>query len=56
MIDKELLEILACPSCKSAVKLEGDRIVCAAAGCGLRFPVREGIPVMLIDEAEKQKR
>ncbi|MBI3615918.1 MAG: Trm112 family protein [Candidatus Omnitrophica bacterium] len=53
MIDKELLEILACPSCKSTVKLEGERIICTSPACGLRFPIRDGIPVMLIDEAEK---
>jgi len=53
MIDKELLEILACPACKSPVRLDGDWIVCTAASCGLRYPVREGIPVMLVDEAQK---
>ena len=53
MIDKELLEILACPKCKADVKLEGDRIICANPQCGLRYPVRDGIPVMLIDEAEQ---
>ena len=53
MIDKELLEILACPACKGPVVLEGDRIVCTKPGCGLRYPIRDGIPVMLIDEAEK---
>ncbi len=53
MIDKELLEILACPKCKAAVKETGDKIVCTNASCGLRYPVRDGIPVMLIDEAEK---
>ena len=49
-IDPKLLEILACPACKTAVKLEGDRLVCAQ--CGRRYPVRDGIPVMLIEEAE----
>jgi len=53
MIDKELLEILACPKCKAAVKLEGERIICTNQQCGLRYPVRDGIPVMLIDEAEQ---
>ena len=53
MIDKELLEILACPQCKSDVKLDGERIVCQNPQCGLRYPIRDGIPVMLIDEAEK---
>ena len=50
MIDKELLEILACPLCKTEVKLENDKIVCT--NCGRRYPVRDDIPVMLIDEAE----
>lgn len=50
MIDKELLDILACPACKADVKLEGEKIVCVS--CGRRYPIREGIPVMLIDEAE----
>lgn len=53
MIDKELLEILACPACKAPVRQEEDRIICTASGCGLRYPVREGIPVMLVEEADK---
>lgn len=51
MIDKELLSILACPECKAGVKYENEKIVCIK--CGLRYPVRDGIPVMLIDEAQK---
>ena len=50
MIDKELLDILACPACKTPVRLEGERLICAQ--CQRRFPIRDGIPVMLIDEAE----
>lgn len=53
MIDKELLEILACPQCHAPVRQEGERIVCTSSACGLRFPIREGIPVMLVEEAEK---
>ena len=53
MIDQELLEILACPACKASVRLDGDRILCTNAACGLRYPVRDGIPVMLVEEAEK---
>ena len=52
MIAKDLLEILACPKCKASVKEEADRLVCTNPQCGLRYPVRDGIPVMLIDEAE----
>lgn len=53
MIDKELLEILACPKCKASVKQEGEKLICQNPQCGLRYPIRDGIPVMLIDEAEK---
>lgn len=50
MIDKELLSILACPACKTGITLEGERIVCAK--CGRKYPIKDGIPIMLIDEAE----
>ena len=50
MIDKELLEILACPNCKGDLELKDKRIVCTK--CGKKYPIREGIPVLLIDEAE----
>ena len=50
MIDKELLKILACPLCKTDVKIEDDRLVCI--NCGRRYPIKDDIPVMLIDEAE----
>ncbi len=50
MISKDLLDILACPLCKADVRMEGDRIVCAK--CGRRYPIRDDIPVMLVEEAE----
>jgi len=61
MISKELLDILVCPSCKKPVDWRdpepGDdvqgRLVCT--GCGLRYPVRDDIPIMLIDEAAPPK-
>ncbi len=53
MIDKELLDILACPFCKADVVLETaadqEKIVCTK--CKRKYPVRDGIPIMLIDEA-----
>lgn len=55
-IDKQFLDILACPKCKAEVKLEGERLICQNPQCGLRYPIRDGIPVMLIDEAEKPQR
>ncbi len=53
MIDKQLLDVLACPKCKADVTLEGEKLICQNPQCGLRYPIRNGIPVMLIDEAEK---
>ena len=50
MIDKELLEILACPACKSDVELKEDKIVCTK--CHKKYPIKDGIPIMLIDEAQ----
>ncbi|MCX7598046.1 MAG: Trm112 family protein [Armatimonadetes bacterium] len=49
-LDRRLLEILACPACHADVRQEGDRIVCD--GCGRRYPIRDGLPIMLVDEAE----
>lgn len=50
-IDPELLEILACPLCKEEVKLikDGEGLQCVK--CGRIYPVRDGIPIMLVDEA-----
>ena len=50
MISKELLDILACPLCKKGVELKEDKLVCPE--CGRRYPIKDDIPVMLIDEAE----
>ncbi len=55
-ISPELLEILRCPKCKSEVKLKDDEsgLKCLNQECGLVYPVRDEIPVMLIDEATKE--
>jgi hypothetical protein len=52
-ISKELLEILACPQCKGEVNLteQQDGLVCAA--CKLLYPIKDDIPIMLIDEARR---
>lgn len=49
MIDKELLEILACPVCKSDVKDINEKVICFA--CKRQYPIRKGIPIMLEKEA-----
>ena len=53
-VDQKLLEILICPNCRSDIEYieVEDTIVCIGE-CRYRYPVRDGIPVMLIDEAAK---
>lgn len=48
-LDPELVKILRCPLTRSALTLEGDTLV--AERGGLRYPVRDGIPVLLVEEA-----
>jgi uncharacterized protein YbaR (Trm112 family) len=50
MIDEELKAILVCPACKGDLRFEETRIICPA--CRKAYPIRDGIPVMLISEAE----
>jgi uncharacterized protein YbaR (Trm112 family) len=55
-IDSRLLEILRCPACRGEFEptpAEGapTQMVCSA--CGLRYPVRNGVPVLLVDEATR---
>ena len=53
IIDQELLDILCCPACKTDVKLVEEKLICQNPKCGLKYPIRDGIPIMLIDEAER---
>jgi len=49
MIDEELRAILVCPACKGDLLFEETRIICPA--CQKAYPIRDGIPVMLVGEA-----
>ncbi len=49
MIDKKLLDILACPVCKGDIFEDKEELVCVK--CKRRYPVKEGIPIMLEEEA-----
>ena len=51
MIDKDLLEILACPACKGDVEQRDEKIVCIQ--CNRKYPIKDGVPIMLVDEADK---
>jgi uncharacterized protein YbaR (Trm112 family) len=52
-LSQQLLDILACPQCKGKLTLIPDDSGLICPACRLRFPIREGIPVMLVDEAEE---
>ena len=52
-LPKDLLDIMACSLCTSSLRQEGDALHCENAKCGLVFPIKEGIPVMLIEEASR---
>ncbi len=55
-IDPGLLEIIVCPACRSDLAPQPDpaaphSLQCVGSDCGLTYPVRDGIPVLLVDEA-----
>ena len=54
-LDPALTAIIVCPSCHGDLRpesgVEGEELVCT--GCGLAYPVRDDIPVLLVDEARK---
>jgi LSD1 subclass zinc finger protein len=54
-IHAELLEILACPNCKTPVALVKDGTALKCATCQRVYPIKDDIPVMLIDEATIEK-
>jgi len=51
-IDPELLEILACPFCKNEIKLTADEKGLKCVKCHRVYPIKDDIPVMLIEEAK----
>ena len=54
---RELLELLRCPRCKSKIEIKPDEsgLKCTNAECALDYPIRDEIPVMLIEEATVEK-
>ncbi|MDX6200112.1 MAG: uncharacterized protein QOJ79_3263 [Actinomycetota bacterium] len=52
-LDPALLDILACPDCKAPLRVDEGASELVCTGCGLAYPVRDDIPVLLVDEARK---
>ena len=50
-VPRQLLEILVCPKCKGELAYRETEQALDCAHCRLRYPVRDGIPIMLIEEA-----
>jgi uncharacterized protein len=52
-IDPKLLEILVCPLTKAALRYDRDKQELISTEAGLAYPIRDGIPIMLVDEARR---
>ena len=52
-VDPKLLEILVCPLTKGPLRYDAERQELISDKAGLAYPIRDGIPIMLIDEARK---
>ncbi len=50
-LSQDLLDILACPKCKGNLQLTGKQDGLACQACKLLYPIKDDIPIMLIDEA-----
>lgn len=54
MLSEDLLAILVCPACKTKVNLIADKwLACQNPQCRRKYPIQDGIPVMLIEEGDK---
>ena len=54
-VDPRLLEILVCPATKTTLRYDADKQELISDKAGLAYPIRDGIPIMLVDEARKLK-
>ncbi len=50
-LDPTLLDLVVCPDCRGELAAVGEELVCGS--CGLAYPVRDDIPVLLVDEARR---
>ena len=54
-LDQELLDLSVCPACHAALSVDDAAGELVCSGCGLAYPVRDDIPVLLVDEARQTR-
>jgi uncharacterized protein YbaR (Trm112 family) len=54
-LDPQLLEIIVCPDCRSALAPDDAASELVCTGCGLAYPVRDDIPILLVDDARRTR-
>jgi uncharacterized protein YbaR (Trm112 family) len=52
-VAKDLIDLLVCPNCHGAIEYKERRNLIICTQCGLHYPVRDNIPVMLVEEATR---
>jgi len=54
-LSPHFLDVAACPACRAKLAIDygSDALVCTRPGCGLSYPIRDGIPILLIEEATR---
>lgn len=52
-LDQTLLDLIVCPACRSDLRVDDQHEELVCSGCGLAYPVRDDIPVLLVDEARR---
>ncbi len=55
-LDPKLLEVLVCPDCRAHVEHKERRKAVVCLGCGLQFPVQDGVPQMLVELSKQSRR
>jgi uncharacterized protein len=55
-VDAALIELLVCPACHGKIEYKDRRHLIICTACGLHYPVRDNIPVMLVDEATRPEK
>jgi uncharacterized protein YbaR (Trm112 family) len=55
-LDPALLEIIVCPDCHASLAVDDAASELVCTGCGLAYPVRDDIPVLLVDEARRPEK